>query len=773
MKQKIYLFVLAFVLATPSFSQKLRSLVSFQQQQKLTQLSKQYLRQAKNDKKTALELAKIHHWPTLKISKNGNLKSLQGLDAYGRPKYYTTFNNTIAAGTTRTNSFYLNGSLGINLNGSSSFMDGKLGIWDGGLIKTDHQELNSRVVIKDATTLSDLHATHVAGTMIATGINPIARGMAWGAKQLQAYDFDFDFSEMATAANNLLVSNHSYGVDAGWVLYDDNDTERWEWLGIPGQAEDANFGLYGADAAKLDEICFNAPYYLPVFAAGNSRNYNGPNVGEPYYAYPNNSETAVFMGNRPAGISSNDSYDIITGMQCAKNTLCVGAVRALPNGAINPSDIIISNFSSWGPTDDGRIKPDLVGNGVNVTSCSDKNTTAYDTFSGTSMASPNVCGSLLLLQEYYAQLNGGRFMQSATLKGLALHTTDEAGSSPGPDYIFGWGLLNMERAGNTIKKNGTTTLILEKNLANGSTFTKNFTSSASEPVKVSICWTDFEGDILPSGVVDNRKANLINDLDIKLVETSNTFLPWKLDPNNPSNAATKGNNLVDNIEQINTGQQAIGDRAFTVTVSHKGQLFNNSQNYSLIISGIKAGTLPIELVNFTAQKLNNGVFLKWQTLSEKNTKQFEIQRSSDGINFTTIGTKPTAGNSSSTLNYYFNDLTPQIGLNYYLIKSIDADGNVYHTDMQTVVYELANDNEIVIFPNPVKDEFNLSWDKKNKPLIRVNIFTIDGKKLQSFENSPNQNFKISVSNLPIGVYLLEIQDKNTNGRLGIKKLIKQ
>ncbi|MFX5784919.1 S8 family serine peptidase, partial [Acinetobacter baumannii] len=74
----------------------------------------------------------------------------------------------------------------------------------------------------------------------------------------------------------------------------------------------------------------------------------------------------------------------------------------------------MSSFSSWGPTDDGRIKPDLVADGVSVTSTGGNSTTSYATLSGTSMAAPNTTGSLLLLQEYYNRLRSGSFMRSST-----------------------------------------------------------------------------------------------------------------------------------------------------------------------------------------------------------------------------------------------------------------------------------------------------------------------------------------------------------------------
>ena len=107
------------------------------------------------------------------------------------------------------------------------------------------------------------------------------------------------------------------------------------------------------------------------------------------------------------------------------------------------SKATISSFSSTGPTDDGRIKPDLVANGVNLTS-TDIGGYDYLTISGTSMSSPNACGSATLLVDQYKRLFGGA-MRASTLKALLIQTADDIGN-PGPDYFFGWGLINVKRA---------------------------------------------------------------------------------------------------------------------------------------------------------------------------------------------------------------------------------------------------------------------------------------------------------------------------------------
>jgi len=530
----------------------------------------------------ALQLAKVKGWPVLRRTKNGGLISLQGVNSLGFPIYLITDNNTTAAATTQTIAVQPGGSLGLNLSGSSTALNNKLAIWDGGSVYTFHQEFAGKTItIHDPVAVLD-HSTHVAGTMVAKGVYHPARGMAFNAATLQSYFFNNDISEMSGAAPGLLLSNHSYGDEAGWNF--DDTFNRWEWLGLPGDTVDYKFGFYDDRTRSFDNIAYNAPFYLIVESAGNSRGSTGPPVGSDYYGFKSASnQTFVDKGPRPANISSNGGYDIISTTGNAKNILTVGAVNPLPNGPASAQDITISYFSGYGPTDDGRIKPDIVGDGVNVLSTGVTGPAAYLTLSGTSMSAPNVTGSLYLLQEYYSQKNSGNFMRAATLKGLACHTAFDAGN-PGPDYIFGWGLLDISKAAQAITDNGTKSLIIENTLPQGQQQIFNVTASGNGPLAATISWTDPPGTSTPEGIINSRIPKLVDDLDIRVSDGVTIFKPWVLDPMNPSAAAKTGNNIVDNIEQVFI-PGAIPGKSYTIAVSHKGVLQSGAQDYSLIVTG--------------------------------------------------------------------------------------------------------------------------------------------------------------------------------------------
>jgi hypothetical protein len=535
----------------------------------------------------ALALAKSHGWTIVRKTKKGGLISLQGVNSLGFPIYLITDNNTTAAATTGTNTVQPGGTSGLNLSGSSSFLNDKLAIWDGGSVYKDHQEFTGKTItIEDAAGILD-HATHVAGTMIAKGVYPPAKGMAFNAATLHSYFFDNDVAKMSAAAPALLLSNHSYGDEAGWNFND--AANRWEWYGLPGDSVDYNFGFYGQRTQEWDSIAFDAPYYLIVESAGNARAYPGPPVGSDYYGYQSVADQIlVDKGPRPAGISSNTGYEVISTTGNAKNILTVGAVNPLPFGPANSQDISIAPFSSWGPTNDGRIKPDIVADGVDVLSCGTSGPASYITLSGTSMAAPNVTGSLYLLQEYYAKKNSGSFMRAATLKGLACHTAFDAGNT-GPDYIYGWGLLDMKKAAQAITDNGTKSLLKENTLQQGQQQTYNVIASGNGLLTATISWTDPPGTPTPDGTINSPTPKLVNDLDIRVSNGTTIFYPWILDPANPSAPAKTGDNIVDNVEQVYV-PNAVPGKAYTITVSHKGTLLAGSQDYSLIVTGVGGNT---------------------------------------------------------------------------------------------------------------------------------------------------------------------------------------
>ncbi|TAG00439.1 MAG: peptidase S8, partial [Cytophagia bacterium] len=562
MKNKISLILVCFFCLLSNFILNAQTKTNHEQLKKNARLAESQF------KKTQIEVKKKAKQRNLQLKgydQKGKYFWLHHFDGNDNPVYYGTRNNSASASTIRASRLWNNGGAGFNLEGQGmevSTTRARLGMWEPGVARLTHVEFGGRLTMRDGTTFSgdngdNKHATHVAGTMMASGVNAIAKGMSPQAK-MDGYDANNDLAEMNTAGNEgMLLSNHSYGQN----------------LPAAGQAQDIARGRYDDEAKSWDDLCVAAPFYLPVQACGNDRDDASPNM----------------------------TYDLLLGSSTAKNTLGIGACQVLTSPYSQPSDVVIGSFSSYGPTDDGRIKPDLVAPGVAITSSISSGDNNYEAQDGTSMAGPAAAAALFLVQQHYKNLNNGTFMRAATLRGLAIHTAEEAGTTAGPDYGFGWGLLNVEKCVQVVSNTSQTHLLTQESLNNNATFTRQITVAGGQPLKVTICWADLGATPLAENAanINNRTSRLVNDLDVRILDANNNViadLPWKLNPDSPTAAATKADNLVDNIERIDVASLAAG--TYTIRVTHKGTLAN-AQAFSLIVTGITTPSVAPTITSFT------------------------------------------------------------------------------------------------------------------------------------------------------------------------------
>ena len=517
----------------------------------------------------AIENGEVIDRVPLGVNAESQLKSLSS----GTPIYYIT-DNANAAISIGANKLHSGGGLGYTLNGQGILV----GEWDGGATLVGHQEFGSRATQGDNASSLSNHATHVAGTMIASGVQSSAKGMAHQASLL-THDWNNDNSEMATAASNgLILSNHSYGIVSGWAYGPwATGSSSWHWFGDPliSSTEDYKFGYYSSSARTWDQIANNAPNYLIVKSAGNDR--NDSHLGG-HYVWQNGGWSYSTASRNSDG--NSDGYDCISGGGVSKNVMTIGAVDDVLSYS-GPASVSMSSFSGWGPTDDGRIKPDLVANGVMLYSSMASGSTAYGSLSGTSMSAPSATGGLALIQQHALGTNNS-YLKSATLKALAIHTAKEAGSAQGPDYQFGWGLLDVEHAVEVL--DDSLSIVNTQSLANNSTYSTNIALS-SNPLRITIAWNDPAGTPVTSSLLNNTTAMLVNDLDLRLTAPSGqVYYPYVLNPNSPASAATTGDNSKDNVEMIDL-PNGVAPGTYTLTVSHKGNLAS-TQEFSLIVTGI-------------------------------------------------------------------------------------------------------------------------------------------------------------------------------------------
>ena len=391
----------------------------------------------------------------------------------------------------------LNAANGKNLNGKGV----TIGIGDNADIST-HIDFAGRLILRTPWQ-PDNHGTHVSGTTAGAGIINIKyHGMAPKATLINQL-----FSDIITNApvyitdNNMVLSNNSYysGID-----------------NCPGE------GVYDVLSNYVDKQMGSYKQLLHVVAAGN--------------------DGALSCAAFPTSFAT-----VKSGWQTAKNVLTVGAMNA--------QNYTIASFSSRGPVADGRIKPEITANGWAVTSTIANNN--YSTNYGTSMACPAVTGSLSLMYERYRQLHGGANPTSDLIKALVCNTAEDLGNV-GPDYTFGFGMLNARKAVEAIENSR----YFINTISNGGTAAQIITVPANaRRLKVMLYWAD-------TAAAANAAMSLVNDLDLTVTEPSAVMhRPMVLNPApfSVNNVAIEGVDHTNNIEQVIIENPSAGN--YTINVA--------------------------------------------------------------------------------------------------------------------------------------------------------------------------------------------------------------
>ena len=536
-------------------------------------------------------------------------------------------------------------------------------VFDGGRVDS-HPAFSSRLtfVTGDTAATSD-HATHVAGTVLGDGVGgspPGGRdlkGMAPAASLFSAgyqqflgatlfWDNAGDIETDYASARNI------HNVDLGTNSIGSNTAANNFDCAIQGD--------YGISAALLDGIVRgdNATVGSPVimtWANGNER-----------------------TGGTPTG-RCGSNFNTTAPPSCAKNPIHIGAT--------NSDGDSMTSFSSWGPCDDGRLKPIISGpgcesgyvNGEFAIYSTDLSST-YSLKCGTSMATPAVAGVVTLGLEHYRDITGSSNARpsNALTKAWLIHTARDQGLT-GPDYLYGYGQVDALKFINLISdttkyRTGAITTTGETD-----TFTY-FIPPGSGELKVSLAWDDYAA----SPIISNGAAALVNDLDLEVIapDGSTTSYPFLLDPANPERAATtNGANSLDNQEQVIVSSPTPG--LWTIRV--KGTSVPQApQSYALVHS--HSGTL-----NCGADLVTNGDF-------EAGNSGWSL---AGNVTAATVGSAPPGGTGNALL----------------------VGGNTTQNNMQEYGYQ-----QVTLPPNATIAKLSFDWfmsTNESSPTIPFDTFYVE------------------------------------------------
>ena len=469
----------------------------------------------------------------------------------GMPLYMAD-DNRVAGHSTKASAIHNTAPYAVDGDGVT------VGVWEINGVYA-HPEFADRLSVQEVAATNSSHATHVTGTIAAAGDDADAIGAAT-AVSVQSWDAAGDIAEMFAAAGGetpLPLSNHSYGPVIGWHPFpaarSPSGLAGWHYMGALTDTEPAAFGRYGDRAQAIDTNAISRPNHLSFWSASNNRGDGPLGNNAPFVGWNGNAWVPLNYNpnnHPPLDGNADTGYDTMGGNAVAKNIVTVGAVSVPENR--NLDAVVMSDFSGWGPTDDGRVKPDLVAHGVDVYSTDLAD--GYTIISGTSMATPAATGAAALLYEL-AEREWGEAPIATTLKAIMIHSADDLGLK-GPDFQTGWGLINAERGADLIMQHAESPYMnrrVEATLAEGETHEVHFVVPRifSGEVKATLVWNDPPGAVQTG--TDSAAAVLVDDLDLtirKLGDRPATYLPWQPRAASPDRVARRGRNSVDNVEQV-------------------------------------------------------------------------------------------------------------------------------------------------------------------------------------------------------------------------------
>ena len=510
------------------------------------------------------------------------------------------------------------------------------------------------------------HGLHTTGTAGGGGIlDPMYKGMAPHSTIINQYYSDILVNAPTYITDyDMVVTNNSYTDYDNGCIYD---------------------GEYDFLANFVDEQLLTYPSLMHDFAAGN----DGYLTCSPFpYQYST----------------------IKSGFQSAKNILTVGN--------LDNSSYIINNTSSCGPTNDGRLKPEVVAGGTNIISTFLNDT--YIAASGTSMASPTVTGSLVLLYQRYRQLHGNADPSAALIKAVVCNSATDLGN-PGPDFVYGFGSINDLASVQTIENNQYYTGTISNSGTNS--YTLSNIPAGLQQIKILLYWPD-----APAAAY--AATALVNNLDLTVTSPDGTThypLILNPDPAHVTDNAVEGIDNLNNIEQVVINNPPGGN--FTVTINGTS-IPSGPQAYAVAYQLIKPSVTLLYPYGTDTWVPGQTEIIRWNAYGG-DPNPFTIEYSADnGSTWSTIS------NSVPYTSRLYSWTVPATATNQGLFR-VTRNGTSY-SDVSSYNFTVLG-QPVITLTNPCQGYASLVWGTIPSA-TSYDIMCLKGDSMQKIANTTDTTF---------------------------------
>lgn len=379
----------------------------------------------------------------------------------------------------------------------------------------------------------------------------------------------------------------------------------------------------------------------------------------------------------------------------------------------------MSEFSSWGPQDDGRLFPTVCAKGVGVWST--KPGGSYRSMEGTSMACPTATGTLALLSERYTQLNGGEAMPAALLKAVVANTARDAGW-PHCDYKYGYGIIDAEQAVEALEKRMYKVGIEVKQ---GEVQQVEISVPPGvKGIRVMAYWHD----AVEEKVYTYGQPALTNNLDLFVTVGANNILPWVCNHqsgkvNLPASRAVDNLN---NMEQVTVTDAEVGS-AGKVVANVRGTSVPTGAQQCVLTWWYERKT-PLRVlapVGPSAFAPGDMALLQVEGLSEKGgIRDYNVEMSYDGgLHYTTLGKrKPRRGDGTDS---YAFSIPPDVPLSQKaLLRVVDGAGQVAFSEIPFSIAPIPTGLKVDV-PDCAKGGWKLTWTPEGAAPFGYAVFLVD------------------------------------------------